>query len=236
MNASNLEKVTRPQSLTTLVTEQIRDLIISDKLALGEQLSEQDLSEQLGVSRTPVREAFQRLEMERLVEIRPQRGTYVFQYDITQLREISELREILEIGALRMAIAHNPDLLSRVLSEKLEEAEAALIKGPAGYQSYDSAFHESLVRASHNREIIEAYMRVSGRIRAIRFRLTRTDELTRSAQKDHRAITKLVLARKYEEAEVRVGKHVYNGYRTFVAAIEAEDSVRSSTASANFRR
>ena len=89
MGTSNLEKVRRPQSLTTLVTDQIRDLIISDKLALGEQLSEQDLSEQLGVSRTPVREAFQRLEMERLVEIRPQRGTYVFRCDITELREIS---------------------------------------------------------------------------------------------------------------------------------------------------
>ena len=112
MGTSNLEKVRRPQSLTTLVTDQIRDLIISDKLALGEQLSEKDLSEQLGVSRTPVREAFQRLEMERLVEIRPQRGTYVFRYDITELREISELREILETGALRMAIAHHPDLLS----------------------------------------------------------------------------------------------------------------------------
>ena len=68
-------------------------------------------------------------------------------------------------------------------------------------------------------------MRVSGRIRAIRFRLTRTDELTRSAQKDHRAITRLAVARKYEEAELRVGKHVYNGYRTFVATLKAEDSV-----------
>jgi DNA-binding GntR family transcriptional regulator len=236
MGTSNLEKVRRPQSLTTLVTDQIRDLIISDKLSLGEQLSEQDLSEQLGVSRTPVREAFQRLEMERLVEIRPQRGTYVFRYDITELREISELREILETGALRMAIAHHPDLLSRVLSEKLEEAEAALAQGPAGFQSYDSAFHESLVRASHNREIIEAYLRVSGRIRAIRFRLTRTDELTRSAQKDHRAITRLVVARKYEEAELRVGKHVYNGYRTFVATLKAEDSVGPSAATSHFRR
>jgi DNA-binding GntR family transcriptional regulator len=126
-------------------------------------------------------------------------------------------------------------LLSRVLSEKLEEAEAALEKGPAGFQSSDSAFHESLVRASHNREIIEAYLRVSGRIRAIRFRLTRTDELTRSAQKDHRAITKLVLARKYEEAELRVGKHVYNGYRAFVPTLKAEESAGPSSASANFR-
>ena len=68
-------------------TEQIRDLVITDKLGLGEQLSEQALAEQLGVSRTPVREAFLRLQTERLVEVKPQRGTFVFQYDTTELRE-----------------------------------------------------------------------------------------------------------------------------------------------------
>ena len=53
---------------------------------------------------------------------------------------------------------------------------------------------------------------------------------------DHRAITRLVVARKYEEAELRVGKHVYNGYRTFVATLKAEDSVGPSPAISNFRR
>src|SRR5690242_16653848 len=68
-----VSRVIRPRSLTQLVVDQIRDLIVTGKLALGEQLSENALAERLGVSRTPVREAFLRLEAERLVEIRPQR-------------------------------------------------------------------------------------------------------------------------------------------------------------------
>ena len=95
-----LERLARPRSLTEMVITQIRELIVSGRLVLGEQLSESALAEQLGVSRTPVREAFLRLETERLVEVRPQRGTFVFQYGVAELRDICELREVLETGAL----------------------------------------------------------------------------------------------------------------------------------------
>lgn len=219
MGNLRVERLRRPQSLTAQVTDQIRDLIITDNIALGEQLSEGELAEQLGVSRTPVREAFQRLEMERLVEIRPQRGTYVFEYDLTILREICELREILETGALRQAIARGGSNLTSVLQTRLEEAEAALVHGPAGYQVFDSAFHEGLVRASENREIVDAYLIVAGRIRAIRYRLTRTTERIISAQKDHREITDLVINGDYREAEHRLRQHVYNGYRVFLQSV-----------------
>lgn len=226
MENSNIERLRRPQSLTDLVTNQIRDLIITNKIALGAQFSEGELSEQLGVSRTPIREAFQRLEMERLVEIKPQRGTYVFQYNVTLLREVCELREILETGALRFAVARNPGALELALSERLEQAEAALSLGPAGYQAYDSAFHEALVRASENREIIEAYLMIAGRVRAIRYRLTRTTERTVSAQRDHREITELIQSGDYSEAERRLGQHVYNGYRVFLETVTGGSTAR----------
>src|SRR5471030_2539786 len=86
-----LARLERPQSLTEMVLTQIRELIVSGRLGLGEQLSEGALAEQLGVSRTPVREAFLRLETERLVVVRSRRGTFVFQYDASELRDICEL-------------------------------------------------------------------------------------------------------------------------------------------------
>src|SRR5258708_2618505 len=108
-----LERLARPRSLTEMVIAEIRELIVSGRLPLGEQLSEGALAEQLGVSRTPVREAFLRLETERLVEVRPQRGTFVFQYDATELREICELREGLETGCLPITLARDrPPLIA----------------------------------------------------------------------------------------------------------------------------
>ena len=67
----SVEPVERPRSLTAIVTGQIRDLIVTDGLALGQQLSEDALAERLGVHRTPVREALLRLAAECLVEVRP---------------------------------------------------------------------------------------------------------------------------------------------------------------------
>src|SRR4051812_29058528 len=97
-----IRRVERPRSLAQLVVDQIRDLIVTGQLHLGEQLSENHLAERLGVSRTPVREAFMRLAVERLVEVRPQRGTFVFACGPGEFREICELRAILEAGALRL--------------------------------------------------------------------------------------------------------------------------------------
>jgi DNA-binding GntR family transcriptional regulator len=209
-------RIARPRSLTAIVVDQIRDLIITGKLGLGEQLSENTLAEQLGVSRTPVREAFMRLENERLVEVRPQRGTFVFQYDAIELREICELREVLETGALRIALARDREALIKALATEVEAAEPALALGPAAYQPFDTAFHDALVRASCNRELIDAYLQISGRIRAVRFRLTLTGKAIADSQNDHRDIVEAMRASKDDEAGATLTKHVYNSYRFFL--------------------
>lgn len=205
--------IRRPRSLTTLVLDQIRDLIITGKLGLGEQLSENALAEQLGVSRTPVREAFLHLAAERLVEVKPQRGTFVFQYDLIELREISELREVLETGAMRVAIKRDRRHLVDSLTEQVEAAEAAIHLGPAAYQSYDTAFHETLVGASDNRELIDAYQRIAGRIRAIRYRLTTTQAQIAQSQHHHRGILESMRAGDDAGAIAHIASHVYNSYR-----------------------
>src|SRR6476659_9095729 len=183
--AAVVKRIARPRSLSAIVVDQIRDLIITDRLALGEQLSEQALAEQLGVSRTPVREAFLKLQTERLVEVKPQRGTFVFQYDMVELREICELREVLEPGALRIAVKRDREGVIKALKGKLKSAAGIVAQGPAAYQPYDTAFHETLVHASGNRELIAAYAKISGRVRAIRYRLTKTMEQIRGSQRDH---------------------------------------------------
>jgi DNA-binding GntR family transcriptional regulator len=215
-----VKRIARPRSLSAIVVEQIRDLIITDRLGLGEQLSEQTLAEQLGVSRTPVREAFLKLQTERLVEVKPQRGTFVFQYDTTELREICELREVLETGALRVAIKHGRHKVIKALRAQLRAAAGIVRQGPAAYQPHDTAFHETLVQASGNRELIAAYEKISGRVRAIRFRLTTTLEQIQGSQRDHGLVVEALVAGNDAEAEAALGRHVYNGYWGLVRMAE----------------
>ena len=74
-------RLKRPIPLTALACERIREAIVHGELHLGEQVSEAQLAQRLGVSKTPVREAFLRLKGDGLVEIHPQRGTFVFRLD-----------------------------------------------------------------------------------------------------------------------------------------------------------
>jgi len=217
---SVVSRIRRPRSLTSIVADQIRELIVSGKLALGEQLSENTLAEQLGVSRTPVREAFQRLEAERLVVVRPQRGTFVFQFDVTELREICELREVLETGAMRVALTRDRHRVIDALTERVEEAEAGVAQGPAAYQAHDTAFHETLVRAADNRELTEAYMRVSGRIRAVRYRLTTTQAQIANSHIRHREIVDSMETGDDALALRHLAYHVYNSYNFFMGQID----------------
>lgn len=215
--------VRRPQSLATMVVDQIRDLIVAGRLDLGEQLSENALAERLGVSRTPVREAFLRLEAERLVEVRPQRGTFVFLCDDAQIRDLCELREVLETGALRLALAHDRDHLAIALREAVQVAAEATVPDAASYQPFDTEFHETLVRASRNAELIEAYARVSGRVRTLRWRYIRSLDQVRRSQADHRAIVDHVLGDADGEAEALLRHHVYNSYRGFLGLAPDRD-------------
>lgn len=222
---AELTRVERPRSLTALVVDQIRDLIVTGKLRLGEQLSENALAERLGVSRTPVREAFLRLEAERLVEVRPQRGTFVFQCELHDVRDICELRAILEAGALRLAIQRDRPWLLAALEGNLARADAAELASAADYQPVDHEFHEIIVGASGNRQLIEAYGRIAGRIRALRYRLIRTLAQVAGSQTAHREIVESVRANAADDAEVALRHHVYTSHRALVALFEAGGSL-----------
>ena len=209
-------KIARPRSLTSLVLDQIRALIIEGELQQGEQLSESVLGERLGVSRTPVREAFVRLEAERLVEVRPQRGTFVFTCDAAMAREICELREVLETGALRVAWRRDRDALIAVLEGEVAAASTLELHDARDFLIKDASFHTALVEVSRNRQLIEAYQSISGRIWTLRGRFGRTLEEIEDARAEHAQILDEVVSNNAAAAEALLRRHVYNSYRVIL--------------------
>jgi DNA-binding GntR family transcriptional regulator len=220
-SAAVIDRIGRPRSLAVIAADQIRELIIADKLHLGQQLSEASLAAQLGISRTPVRDALLRLQTERLVEIQPQHGSFVFRYDAQQLRSILGLREVLEVGALRAALKTNRSQTLEALAAAVAAAEPVVALGPEAFQAPDTAFHAVVLRASQNPELIDAYGRIIGRVRAIRFRVTRTMEQITRSQADHRAIVAAILAGDDAEAEDVLARHVYNSYIVFSERLDS---------------
>jgi DNA-binding GntR family transcriptional regulator len=208
--SKDIAQIDRPRPLSELVMDQIRDLIIAGQLKPGEQLSEVALAEQLGVSRTPIREALRSLEAERLVEIRPSRGTYVFHYALARLIDISQLREVLEMGALRIALKRDRDALICELSNVLELSSATLGHDILAYQAYDTMFHSTLVSFSHNSELIDTYSRISGRAQAIRRRFTNTFSQVERSHRDHCQIVSRLKSKDDKGAKAALSRHIHN--------------------------
>lgn len=204
----SVSELTRPPSLTAMVTDQLRDLIITNVFEMGEQLSENQLSARLGVSRTPVREACLTLQTEKLLEIRPQRGIFVFTCTIEQIRDICELREILEVASLRLAIRRHPERLIADFKRALDACRAA-IEHEGVFQSADHELHQVIVEASENPEAIEAYQMVSGRARALRYRYARSRQEFLNSQADHDRIYALMAAGDFDGAIEVLSHHVY---------------------------
>jgi DNA-binding GntR family transcriptional regulator len=217
---SVIDRIGRPRSLATIAADQIRELIVTDRLHLGQQLSEASLAEQLGISRTPVRDALLRLQAERLVEIQPQQGSFVFRYDAKQLHSILALREILEVGAVRAAVKLDRDRTAKTLSALVEAGEPLVNADPEAFQAIDTAFHQAVMTESQNPELIDAYGRITGRVRAIRHRVNRTVSKFAGSQADHVAIVAAIRARDDARAEQVLARHVYNSYFGFLEDLE----------------
>lgn len=123
----------------------IRGLIVSLELAPGSLIHERWLMEQLGLGRTPVREALRRLAQEQLVEVFPRRGMFVTSVDVRDLARISEVRLALEPEAARLAAERATE------EERDELAELSdRIKRGADLMALDEQIHRAIYAAAHN--------------------------------------------------------------------------------------
>jgi len=134
------------QSLADKAYHEIRGLIVSLELAPGAVIEERELIEQLGIGRTPVREALRRLAQERLVEVSPRRGMFVTGVDVRELARLSEVRAALEPEAARLAAERATDADRSRLDDLLEELDA----NESDLMDLDERIHRAVYRAAHN--------------------------------------------------------------------------------------
>lgn len=163
----------RPPSLTAAVVERVRQAIIDSELPLGSELSELGLAKMLGVSRTPVREALSMLQLQGMVTIAPQRGTFVFLPNEQDILDICEFRIVVELKALSFALARRRDATLAGLREAFAEMEAARAAGdPIAYSRADTHFHEAFISNCRNRYLEDSYKLAAGKIATLRTHLS----------------------------------------------------------------
>ncbi|MFI0473211.1 GntR family transcriptional regulator [Halomonas sp. HMF6819] len=178
-------KIQRPQSLATLVTERIREAIVSGEFTLGEKISEESLAETFDVSRSPVRDALNALQFTGLVEIRPKRGSFVFNPTILDIGQLCEYREMLEREACTLAMRGSREALLEALKALFDEMASAHKNGDTRrYAALDTAFHKAFFEHCSNALVQDAYLLVEARLATIRTVLTAAKKERREASYD----------------------------------------------------
>lgn len=195
--------------LTKLVTSAIRERIMSGDIALGTRLVEGRLSEELGVSRMPVREALRELAAEGIVTIEPRRGASVTTFTDEQKRELVEVRATLEaLNAKLAAKRHDPKHIAK-LEKILEEGrQLAESEDVSRVVSMNFRFHEALADVGGNALLHEMIGQLRDRT-ALLF-LPVSKRRVRENWQEHAAILRAVINGDGELAALLAARHVYN--------------------------
>jgi DNA-binding GntR family transcriptional regulator len=193
-------------SLADQAYHAIRGLIVSLELAPGAVIDERQLVERLAIGRTPVREALRRLAQERLVEVYPRRGMFVTGVDVRELARLSEVREVLEPEAARLAAERATDADRRELGALLVELDTA----GGELMALDERIHRAVYRAAHNdllEATLEQYYVLALRIWSMA--LDRAHDLEEAVE-EHRALLEAIRSGDAERAADTMRAHVRN--------------------------
>ena len=216
--------IERPKSLTELVAEDLRGGIVNGEIELGSSLSEAGIAERLNVSRTPVREAINRLEKDGLVVVQPQRGTRVFSLESVDLKKICDARGYLEHAALVECFKHDRAGLVASLANCVDKMIAAIeAKDVAEYLSLDTAFHEIIFAHSGNEYLVEANNNIAIKMAALRNRLARHPDLIRQSFEEHSLISRAVGAGDFEAARDGLQSNIGRGPGSYWYQLASED-------------
>ncbi len=211
------QEVTDKYSLRGRVFNKVREDILSGKYKENEELKEIAIGEELGVSRTPVREAFRQLELEGLIQIIPNKGAYVTGITIEDVKDIYMIRSKLEGLCASWACEH-------ITKEQLEEMEENIYlakfhaeKGHFEQMSeLDSRFHEIMYEAC-NSKILEHNLRDYHQyVMRVRKKTLSTIDRSLASNAEHQAIMEAIRDKDAKRADELATLHIHNAYENMV--------------------
>jgi phosphonate utilization transcriptional regulator len=181
----------RTASLASAAQQEIERLILSGELPPGAKLTEMMLSERLGVSRGPIREAFRRLEEAGLVRLEKNRGVFVRDIPLDEAAELYDIRAAMEELAGRLLAASLTAEQAKTLRGVVERLEQAARCGDAdAYHLLNLEFHERVIEFAGNRKMSSLYRKLVNELALARWRNLAEDQALVQSASEHRQILK----------------------------------------------
>lgn len=187
----------------------IRDKIINNDLKPGSRIDYDVFINELGVSRTPLRDALNKLDQEGLIEIRPRAGTFVSTPKSKDIEEIYDLRKALEREAIGLASAFIPTEVIDELLEEVFQADTAIKEGNLSpFFHSDRNLHQTIIRYSGNKRLIEIMDRLEAQLKWFGVIMTINYERPKQASEMHKEILNALKASNIDEAKLLMENHI----------------------------
>ncbi len=209
--------------LRELVLDAIREAIINGNLKPRERLMEIQLAEELGVSRTPIREALRKLELEGFIVMIPRKGAYVADISFKDIADVYEIRAALEGLAAALAA-------ERITDEELEEMERFLVGKAEAIANndmeklvdVDTRFHEIIYQASRNERLSTIINNLREQIQRCRITSLSVPGRMKESLQEHRAIVEAIQSRDIQLARQVAQDHIENAENIMMESLKKE--------------
>ena len=208
-----IEPITR-RTLHDAVLTRLRDMIIEGKFSPGQRINEGLVCRQLGVSRTPLREAIKTLMSEGLVDILPARGAIVAAFSERDLKETLETLKALEQFAGRAACERASDEVLRTI-EAIHVEMMSLYKERTRleYFKLNQSIHSAIVSAGGNSTLMRSHGALQARIKRFRFVGNTEPDKWAAAVAEHEQIIAALMARNADALALVLGRHLDNAFQ-----------------------
>lgn len=209
--------------LRDVVFNTLRRAILKGELKPGERLMEITLADKLGVSRTPIREAIRKLELEGLVVMAPRKGAKVASITERDLNDVLEVRKGMEVLAISLAC-------KRITGEELEKLETIgqsfqkLIESGnlTELAEMDVKFHDTIYQATNNQRLVQLLNNLREQMYRYRMEYLKDIAVRRTLAEEHKAICRALRERDEQQAEEYVSIHIDNQQKAIIRSLSQE--------------
>lgn len=210
--------------LRDIVYQTLRKAILTGDLKPGERLMEIHLSERMGVSRTPVREAIRMLELDDLVTMVPRCGAKVASITASGLKDVLEVRASLEELAITLACKRINEEQLRRLKEAMIRFENAVESGSVQRMAQaDEKFHNIIVEGARNKKLAQMVSNLSEQVYRYRFECVKDKSMHKELIEEHRAMYESIYFKDKDKGTGIVKGHIQKQMRVIIHNLHLEE-------------
>lgn len=211
--------------LGDVIFDTLREAIIVGELKPGQRLMEVQLAEKMGVSRTPVREAIRKLELEGLVEMLPRKGAHVAELSVKDIMDVLEVRATLDGLATSLSATRITDdekkELRHLLDQFINYVEKENLQGSI---KKDVEFHDVIYRSSRNDKLIQISNNLREQIQRFRIVYIKDYSSSRELIREHTEIYEAIIAGNPETAMEAARRHIKNQEETIIRSLKRNET------------